>query len=65
MKLKCLIGSLSCDGVLVEKGDVFELPDDVATRLVKDGDVEIVEEPIKKIFNEQIEELHTKKKKKY
>lgn len=37
MKLKCTIGSLSCDGVLAEKGDLFELPDDTAKSIIKSG----------------------------
>lgn len=37
MKLECKIGSLSCDGVLAEKGDIFELSDDVAAGIIKSG----------------------------
>jgi len=44
MKLKCLIGSISCNGVLAEVGDVFDMDDEAAGRLVKDGYAEIVED---------------------
>lgn len=37
MKLKCLIGSLSCDGILAEKGDIFELPSKTGKDLIKCG----------------------------
>lgn len=37
MKLKCTIGSLSCDGVVVERGDTFEMPDDAAKGLIESG----------------------------
>lgn len=37
MKLECKIGSLSCDGVLAEKGDIFELPDNVAAGIINLG----------------------------
>jgi len=37
MKLKCTIGSLSCDGVLAERGDLFELPDAAAKSVIESG----------------------------
>ena len=37
MKLKCTIGSLSCDGVLAEKGQLFELPDAAAKSVIESG----------------------------
>lgn len=37
MKLKCTIGSLSCDGVLAEKGELFELPDAAAKSVIESG----------------------------
>ena len=35
MKLKCTIGSLSCDGVLAEAGDIFDIDSEVGAGLVK------------------------------
>ena len=37
MKLKCTIGSISCDGVLAEKGDIFNIGTDAGTKLIQDG----------------------------
>lgn len=35
MKLKCTIGSISCNGVLAESGDVFEIDDERGEHLIK------------------------------
>lgn len=37
MKLQCTIGSLSCDGVLAENGDVFEVSYDAGKSLLESG----------------------------
>ena len=37
MKLICTIGSISCDGVLAEKGDIFEVSDKAGTGLIASG----------------------------
>lgn len=37
MKLECIIGSLSCGGVLAEKGQLFELPDVAAKSVIESG----------------------------
>lgn len=44
MKLKCTTGSISCDGVLAEKGDVFEVSDEAGESLIKSGDAILQEE---------------------
>ena len=44
MKLKCLIGSLSCDGILAEKGDVFEIGDEAGNHIVSCGYAVLVPE---------------------
>ena len=37
MELKCTIGSISCDGVLAEKGDIFEVGDKDGKSLIASG----------------------------
>ena len=37
MKLECTIGSISCNGVLAEKGDVFEIDDVSGKHLIEHG----------------------------
>jgi len=45
MKLKCTIGSLSCDGVRVERGDIFELPEKAGESVIDSGyAIEIIEQ---------------------
>lgn len=45
MKLECTIGSISCNGVLAEKGDIFEIDDVSGKHLLKHGNaVEIISE---------------------
>jgi len=56
MKLKCTIGSLSCDGILAERGDIFELPEEAGQSLLKQGyAVEVIEEPSITVMDEPIE----------
>ena len=38
MKMKCTIGGLSCNGVSVRRGDVFEMDDGMAALLIASGD---------------------------
>lgn len=45
MKLKCTIGSISCDGVLAERGDIFEVGDVPGANMVKSGYAVLEEEP--------------------
>jgi hypothetical protein len=59
MKLRCLLGSISCDGVLAEKGDEFEVGDKAGAGLVASGyAVEIEDvpkaEPTKKDTDEEV-----------
>ena len=37
MKLKCKIGSISCDGVLAKAGEIFEVSDEAGASIVADG----------------------------
>lgn len=46
MKLICTIGSISCDGVLAKKGDIFEVSDKAGESIIKEGDATLYDEPI-------------------
>ena len=63
MKLRCLLGSISCDGVLAEKGDEFEVGDKAGAGLVASGyAVEIKEVPQAGPLEEIITDVPKRKK---
>lgn len=43
MKLLCITGAISCDGVLAKKGDNFEVSDEAGEGLITSGDATIVD----------------------
>jgi len=45
MKLKCTIGSISCDGILAEKGDIFEVSDEAGRSIIASGYASEYHEP--------------------
>lgn len=58
MKLKCTKGSISCDGVLAECGDVFEVGDEAGKGLIESRfAVEIIDEPTEEEIDESTGEI--------
>lgn len=53
MKLKCTIGSLSCNGILAKKGDVFEIDDVSGKHLIEHGNaVEQIDDVIEEVSDD-------------